>query len=336
MKLTPHKYHLLKNDRNFQKLNVEFLMMTLAQNMQYIFLVLQLLSIFNIINFNLNPDHFPKLTISGELAVIKNHSFNPIYIYGHFLYVFYEAMRSLTLTFIDHVKDNIFSAGIIVIILVNMWLLYSGMSYGADMRASKRRNIIFSLIKDVLKRGNTLEDALWMMFIIDIIVFITTPTKEHILFLLGLYLVLLSIKITPVISNLIISASTAFQKSFFHNEKVLLVVTILDIAMVYFDSGSMFTLFLLILVYCTVATIILKLTSKMETVNKGVFYAAYFGLLVFLAGIFIIYGISFLLVIIAQLPLVIYFYKTKKKFVPSKVMQAVNWVFLIILLIYYF
>src|SRR3989338_1426413 len=189
MKLTSGRYSLLKSDRNFQKLNVEFLLITLAQNMQYIFLVLQLLSIFNVINFNLNPDHFPNLTISGEINKIKSYSFNPISIYGHFLYVFYEAMKSVTLTFIGHIKQNIFSAGIIAILIVNIWLLYSGMSYGHDTRTSRKRNIVFELMKDVLKGGNLLEDALWMMFILDIIVFITTPTKSHIYFLLGLYLV---------------------------------------------------------------------------------------------------------------------------------------------------
>jgi len=336
MKLTSGRYSLLKSDRNFQKLNVEFLLITLAQNMQYIFLVLQLLSIFNVINFNLNPDHFPNLTISGEINKIKSYSFNPISIYGHFLYVFYEAMKSVTLTFIGHIKQNIFSAGIIAILIVNIWLLYSGMSYGHDTRTSRKRNIVFELMKDVLKGGNLLEDALWMMFILDIIVFITTPTKSHIYFLLGLYLVMLSVKITPFFSNVIIALSTAFQKSFFHNEKVLLVVTILDIAMVYFDSGSMFTLFLMVIAYSAVATLLLKITSKIKEVNKVIFYLAYLGFIVFLASIFLIYGISFIIVTIAQLPLLIYFYKTKKKFIPRWLMQAVNGVFLVILLAYYF
>src|SRR3989304_6057600 len=153
MKLTDHRYQLLRSDRNFQKLNVEFLLITLAQNMQYIFLVMQLLSMFNVINFNLNPDHFPTLTISGEINKIKSYSFNPVYIYGHFLYVFYEAMRSVTMTFIDHIKANIFLTGIVAILIVNIWLLYSGMSYGHDSRASRKRNIIFELMKDIMKRG---------------------------------------------------------------------------------------------------------------------------------------------------------------------------------------
>ena len=336
MKLTEQRYHLLRNDRNFQKLNVEFLLITLAQNMQYIFLVLQLLSIFNVINFNLNPDHFPSLTISGEISTIKSYSFNPIYAYGHFLYVFYEAMRSVTLTFVDHIKSNIFSAGIVAILIVNIWLLYSGMSYGHDTGASRKRNIVFELMKDILKSGNLLEDALWMMFILDIIVFITTPEKSHIYLLLGLYLIMLSVKVTPIISNIVIALSTAFQKSFFHNEKVLLIVTILDIALVYLDSRSMFTLFLMIIAYSAVATLLLKITSKLKEVNKVIFYLAYLGFIVFLASIFLIYGISFLLVIIAQIPLLIYFYWKKKKFIPMWLMQAVNGIFLVVLLYFYF
>ena len=335
MKLTSQRYSLLKNDRNFQKLNVEFLLITMAQNMQYIFLVLQLLGLLNVINFSLNPDQFPSLTITGEFNTFKSYSFNPVYIYGHFLYVFYEAMRSATITFIDHIRANIFSAGIVAILIVNIWLLYSGMSYGHDTGTSRKRNIALELMKDILKSGNLLEDALWMMFILDIIVFITTPTKTHIYFLLGLYLVMLSIKITPAISNLIIAASTAFQKSFFHNEKVLFVVTLLDIATVYFDTRSTFTFFLMIIAYSAVATLLLKLTSKFGEVNKIIFYLAYLGLIVFLASIFLIYGISFLLVIIAQLPLLIYFYWKKKKFIPGWLMQAVNGIFLVILLFFF-
>jgi len=335
MKLTAQRYALLKNDRNFQKLNVEFLLITLAQNMQYVFLVLQLLGILNVINFSLNPDHFPSLTITGEFSTFKSHSFNPVYIYGHFLYVFYEAMRSVTLTFIDHIRANPFSAGIVAILIVNIWLLYSGMSYGHDNRSARKRNIVIELMKDVLKSGNLLEDALWMMFILDIIVFITTPTKSHIYFLLGVYLVMLSIKVTPLVSNLIIYASTAFQKSFFHNEKVLFVVTLLDIATVYFDTRSTFTFFLMIIAYSAVATILLKLTSKFEQANKVIFYLSYLGFIVFLGSIFLIYGISSLLVIIAQLPLLIYFYKAKKKFIPRWLMQAANGLFLVILLFFF-
>ncbi|MEM4336495.1 MAG: hypothetical protein QXG86_00625 [Candidatus Woesearchaeota archaeon] len=330
------KYILLKGSRGFQKLTAEFLIINIAHNMQYIFLVMQILSIFNIVNFNLNPSYFPELSIRGEVKKVEELSFNPLYIYGHFLYVFYEVMKSVTLTFVDHLRQNIFTGGIIAILLVNIWLAYSTMNYAYENKTKLKSNIIFELVKKAIKEGNPLEDALWMMFVIDIVVFITTPTKSHIYFLFFIYLLILSVKVTPLLSNMIINASIAFRKSVFHNKKVLFVVTILDIGMVYFDSKSMFALFLMIIVYTGIATLVLKITEKIKLVNKIIFYLVYIGFIVFLGSIFVIYWISFILVTIVQLPILIYFYKKKKKFIPLWLMQLVNFCLLAVLVFFYF
>lgn len=62
------RYHALRYNPNFEKLNVEFLIITLAEKIEYILLVLTALFLLNLGGFNLNPVHFPDLSISGELA----------------------------------------------------------------------------------------------------------------------------------------------------------------------------------------------------------------------------------------------------------------------------
>ncbi len=328
-----HRHKLLRKSRNYQKLTFEFLFYSLAKNLAYIFLVLQLLNILGIINFDLDPDHFPALSLSGQWAQFQSFNFNPISIYLHFIWIFFLVVRAVTLTFIDHITSSPFTAGIIAILLVNMFLLYKGMSHGAARESWKKRSIFKFMFKEVLKGGNLLEDALFMMFMIDVIIFITTPEKSHIFFLLAVYLVMLSIKLTPAISNIISDLLNGFEKSFLHNDKIILAVLFLDIVAVYFDSKSMFTLFVLIIAYTAIATGILNLTRKMKQLHELLYYPLYFGLLVFYFSIFAVLAVSSAVVAIVQSPILAYYALKRKKLAPSWLLQAVNSVFLVILLI---
>lgn len=327
-----HRHILLRGSSSFQKLTFEFLFVSLAKNINYIFMVLQLLGIFGIVNFNPNPEHFPPLTILGELAKFKSFGFNPLLIYWHFITIFFLVVKSVTLTFIDHIKRSPFSAGIVALLLSNMYLLYRSFSYGAAREYWHKRSIFKFIFSDILKEGNFLEDALFMMFVIDIIVFVTTPKIIHIYFLIAIYLLMLSIKLTPAISNFVADMLNSFEKSFFHNKKVLFIVVILDIVAVYFNGQSMFTLFLLIVAYTAIATLILKLTEKTGKLNEVLYYVLYLGLLIFYLSIAAILAVSLVVIAIAQLPLILYFAFAKKKLPPSWLMQLVNCLFLIILL----
>jgi len=328
-----HRHKLLRGSRHFEKLTFEFLFVSLAKNLAYIFLVLQLLSIFGVINFELDPDHFPNLTLKGELRKFQQMGFNPVSIYLHFIGIFFAVVKAVTLTFVDHIIESPFTAGIVAILLVNMFLLYRGMSHGSARESWKKRSIFKFMFTDILKKGNLLEDALFMMFVIDAIIFITIPEKSHIYFLMALYAVMLSIKITPAISNFIADVLNGFESSFFHNNKVVFVVVLLDIAAVYFDSRSMFTLFLMIIAYTAIATGILSLTKKHKVLNEILYYPLYFGLLVFYFSTFAILAVSIAFVAVVQLPVLLYYGIKKKKLAPAWLMQSINAALLLILLI---
>lgn len=332
MKIT-HRHKLLRGSHNFQKLNFEFLFVAMVKNLAYVFLILQLLSIFGIINFQLNPDHFPSLSIMGELAKFKEMGFNPISIYLHFIGIFFAVVKAVTLTFIDHIKDSPFTASIIAILLVNMFLLYRGMSHGSARESWKKRSIFKFLFSDILKGGNLLEDALFMMFIIDAIIFITIPERSHIYFLLAIYAIMLSIKITPSFSNFLADLLNGIEHSFLHNNKVILVVLILDIIAVYFDSQSMFTLFIILIAYTALATLILKLTQKSKAINEILYYPLYFGLLVFYASVLGILAVSAAVLAVVQLPVLLYYGIKKHMLVPGWLMQTINVILLGILMI---
>jgi hypothetical protein len=335
MKLT-HRHQLLRGSSNNQKLTFEFLFFSMAKNIPYIFLALQLLNIFGVVNFNINPDNFPSLSILGELGKFKEMGFNPFLIYWHFITIFFLVVKSVTLTFISHIQTSPITAGIVAIIVANIFLLYRSLSYGAARENWNRRSILKWMFSDILKEGNLLEDALFMMFVVDIIVFVVTPETSHLYFLIAVYLVMLSIKVTPIFANLASNMFNAVEQSFFHNEKVLFIVTLLDIVMIYFDSQQMLTLFLLILAYTAIATIILRLTKKFESANEVLYYVLYLGLLIFYLSIAAILAVSLIVVILAQIPIIIGYYLLKKKLAPGWLIQAVNGIFLVILLIMVF
>ncbi len=331
MKLT-HRHQLLRGSSNFQKLTFEFLFYSLASNINYIFLVLQLLNFFAIVNFNPNPDHFPPLTILGELAKFQSFGFNPFLVYWHFIAVFFLVAKSVTLTFIDHIRTSPFTAGIVAILLSNMFLLYRSFSYGSAREHWNKRSIFKWMFSDIMKGGNLLEDALFMMFVIDIIVFVVTPERNHLYLLIAFYLVMLSIKVTPVLANMVSNASIALEQSFFHNEKVLFVVAILDVFAVYLNGQSMLTLFLLILAYTAIATLILRFTKKYEKANEVLYYVLYAGLLVFYLSIAAILAVSLAVMALVQLPILLYYAFARKKLAPAWLMQLVNGILLVVLL----
>lgn len=326
------RYEALKYNPNFEKLNVEFLIVKLAENIEYVFLVLGILALLNAVDFNLNPAHFPRLSISGEIAHIKALGYNPITIYGHFLWIFFLVTKGFAMGFFETVKTTSTYALIVVFLIVNIWLAYSKLKYGYDQKSSKSHNVFFDMLKNYLFSSSLIERSLWMLFFIDLMIFLTAPSKEEIYFLLILYGLILSVKLVPVISRTIISLSKNLEKTLLSNEKVQIGVAIIDIALVYFDSSSLFTLLAMILTYNAVAQLTFKLLKEAKSVVKIFYYAFNIGIFIFFLSIAAIYYISYAVVLIVQSPLIGIYYYYKRKFVPVWMMEAVNCVILAVLL----
>lgn len=326
------RYEALKHNPNFEKLNVEFLIITLAENIEYIILVLTALGLLNLIDFNLNPSHFPRLSFGGEISHMKALGYNPITIYGHFLYVFFLVTKGFAIGFFDTVKTTSAYALIVVFLIVNIWLAYSKLKYGYDQRSSKGHNVFIDMMKNYLFSSTLIERSLWMFFFIDMMVFLTTPSKDEVYFLLVLYALILSIKLVPWLSRMIIGLSKGIEKTFLGNERVQIGVAIVDIILVYFDSTSLFTLLAMVLTYNAVAQLTFRAFRSAKPVLKVFYYIFNAGILIFFISIAAIYYISYAVVLIVQSPLIGIYYYYKRKFVPVWIMEAVNCVILAVLL----
>ncbi|MBU0535619.1 MAG: hypothetical protein KKE20_01540 [Nanoarchaeota archaeon] len=318
------RYEALKHNPNFEKLNVEFLIFTLAENIEYIVLVLTALALIGLADFNLNPIHFPHLSLGAEWSYIKSVSFNPFMIYGHFVWVFFLITKGFALGFFETVKTTSYTALVVVFLIVNIWLAYSKLKYGYSERASKKHNMFLDMLKKYLFTSELLERSLWMLFFIDLMVLITTPSRDEIYALLILYGLILSVKLVPGISHAIIELSKQIEKTFISNHYVQMGVAIVDIALVYFDSTSLFTLLVMVVTYNLVAQMVFKALKGAKPALKVMHYVFNIGIFIFFGSMIAIYLISYAVVLVVQSPLIAYYYYKKKKFIPVWMMEAVN------------
>src|SRR3989344_2218192 len=326
------RYESLKFNPNFEKLNVEFLIITLAENSEYIILLLTAFGLLGLVDFNLNPSHFPNLSLMGEWAHMGDLGYNPITIYGHFIWVFFLITKGFALGFLNAVKTTSYTALVAVFLMVNIWLAYSKLRYGYSISSSKRHNIFLDMLKKYLFSSSVLERSLWMLFFIDLMMFLTTPSREEIYFLLALYGLILSVKLVAGVSRVIIALSKQLEKTFLSNHYVQIGVAIIDIVLVYFDSTSLFTLLAMVLTYNAVAQLTFRAFSSAKPVLKVFYYIFNAGILIFFLSIAAIYYISYAVVLIVQSPLIGIYYYYKRKFVPVWMMETVNCVILAVLL----
>lgn len=320
-----------------REITTEFLIKTIAKNLQYIFLVLGSLNLLNIIDFSLNPKHFPALTISSEINKIVSFTYNPIFIYGHYFYVFFLIVKGLALGFIETIRTNWIPASIVCILIVNIWLLHNKINfsiYGKNIW--KIEGVLGKLSKSIWTESNILERGLWMIFFIDLMTLITTPDKIDIIFLVVIYLLMLSIKFLPLIANLFIHLTEKLENTFLYNKRLLFSVTCIDIILIYFDSSSIFTLFLITLVYNGVAFLILKLLRDARALHEYAFYGFNLGMLIFFFSIILIYWIAFGFVTLIQSPVIAVYYYKYKRFISENLMELVNGVLLVLLILFIF
>ncbi|MBD3313594.1 hypothetical protein GF345_04080 [Candidatus Woesearchaeota archaeon] len=318
------RYNSLKNNPNFEKLNVEFLIFTLAENIEYIVLVLTALSLAGLANFNLDPSHFPHLSLMGQWEYIKSVSYNPLFIYGHFILIFFQITKGFALGFFNTVKTTSYTALVVPFLMVNIWFAYSKMRYGYGKGSSNKHNAFLDLLRKYLFTSTLLERSLWTLFFVDLMVFLTSPSREEIYFLAGLYLLILSVKLIPAVSRSIISVSKGLEKTFLRNHYVQIGVAVADIVLVYLDSTSLFTLLAIVLTYNAVAQLVFKATHGAKTLQKIFYYAFNLGIFIFFGSLIAVYLISYGVVLLVQSPLIAYHYYKKKKFLPAWIMEIVN------------
>ncbi|MCX8147485.1 MAG: hypothetical protein N3D84_03390, partial [Candidatus Woesearchaeota archaeon] len=143
---------------------------------------------------------------------------------------------------------------------------------------------------------------------------------------------ILSVKLVPGISRMVISLSKSFEKTLMSNEYVQIGVAIADVVLVYFDSKSLFTLLLLVITYNAVAQLIFRILKDLKTALKFAYYIFNIGIFIFFGSLVLIYFISYAVVLIAQSPLIAAYYYKKKKFLPIWAIEAVNCIFVLFFL----
>lgn len=323
------KYNSLKHNPNFEKLNVEFLIITLAENIEYILLIVAALGLLNLVDFNLNPSHFPRLSIDSELGHMKLLGYNPITIYGHFIWVFFLITKGFAIGFFNTVKSESTYALLTAFLIVNIWLAYSKLKYGYDGASSKKHNVFFDMLKNYLFSSKLIERSLWTLFFIDLMVFLTQPSRDEIYFLLAIYGLILSVKFVPWLSRIIIAVSKDFNKTLLRNERIQVAVAVIDIILVYFDSTSLFTLLALVITYNAVAQLLFRILKGAKPALKVMYYIFNIGMFIFFGSLVAIYLISYAVVLIAQSPLIALYYYQKKRFLPVWIMELVNGCFII-------
>ncbi|MDD5133018.1 MAG: hypothetical protein PHD81_03200 [Candidatus Nanoarchaeia archaeon] len=322
--------------RHSEGFTIGFLLKTIAKNLQYIFLVLGTLNLLNIINFNLNPKHFPSLSISSEIAKITGYTYNPIFIYGHYIYTFLLIAKGFALGFFETIQANYLLALITCILIVNIWLLYNKVSFSYGKSIWKLEGILSKLTKSIWEESNILEKGLWMIFFIDIMTIITSPGKYDLLFLLVIYLLMIAVKFFPNISYTIINLSDNLERTFLYDKRVLLAITGIDIVLIYFDSSSIFTLFLITLVYNGIALLILNFLKRFRELYDYVFYVFNLGILVFFLSMMFVYWIALLAVLLMQSPVIAFYYYKYKRFISENWIELINGIVLVILIIRFF
>lgn len=330
------RYHALKNNRNFSKLNVEFLLFALAKNVEYLFLILQGLSIIGLVNFRVNLRYLPSLTLKGEWFNFVGHSFNPFWLYYRFMEVFFLVIKGILMNFVEALRSNLVIALILCILIVNIWLAYKNMNYGYSKRDSRRHNLFLSTMKQALFKATLVERALWMMLFIDFIGFILNPEKSHIIFLLAIYLLVISVKLTHKLSNMVIGLTHLLQKKFLDNKYILYPVIAADIILIYLDGPKVFTLFAMIFIYCAMAQLVFLAVRDSRRLLK---YSKYFfnvAVIMFFLGVIGIYGIAYFVVQIPLIPFHAYNFYKKGKLLTDVHTEYLNMALLGGLLMYYF
>ncbi|MFO8015611.1 MAG: hypothetical protein R6U32_00755 [Candidatus Woesearchaeota archaeon] len=318
------RYETLKHNRNFEKLNVEFLIVTLAENIEYIVLVLTALGLLGVISFDLDPSHFPRLGLEQQWDYMKSVSYNPFIIYAHFVWVFFLITKGFAVGFLNTIKSASYTALAIPFFLVNIWLAYSKLKYGYSDKASRKHNVFIEMLRKYLFTSNLIERSLWTLFFIDLMVFITSPSRTEIYFLLGLYALILSVKLVPGFSRMVISLSKRLEKTFIRDRYVQIGVAIVDIVLVYFDSTSLFTLLAMVITYNLVAQLVFRALKGAKPVLKVMHYAFNLGIFIFFGSLIAIYLISYGVVLVAQSPVIAVYYYKKKRFLPAWLMEIIN------------
>lgn len=330
------RYEALRHNRNFSKLSAEFMIFALSKNVQYIFLVLETLTLFGLSHFNVRVRYLPNITILGEWHNFTVHTYNPFWLYYRFLEIFFATTKNIALYMWDTVSNNLLPGVIICFLIVGIWLAYKNMSYGYSSRESQRRNVFWTKLKNVLFESHLLERSLWMTFFVEVLGFVLTPQPTNIIALIVVWLLMLSIKATPLFSNIVVDLTEKLEKSIFYSKYALWIVTILDVLLVYFDSERLFALFIMIIAYCAIAQLVFFVFKKVPFVLKWLHYIFNLGIFIFFFGIVIVYYLSFAVVSVVLVPAWAYFFLVKKKAIPPKVMEVLTGVCLVVLLVVYF
>lgn len=330
------RYHALKNNKNFSKLNVEFLLFALVKNVEYLFLILQGLSTIGLVRFRVNLRYLPSLTLKGEWFNFVGNSFNPFWLYYRFMEIFFLVIKGILINFVEALKSNLVIALILCILIVNIWLAYKNMNYGYSKRDSKKHNLFLNTMKQALFKANLVERALWMMLFIDFIGFILNPEKTHIIFLLVIYLLVVSVKLTHKLSNTVIGLTHLLEKKILNNKYILYPVITTDITLIYLDGAKVFTLFIMVLLYCAMAQLVFLAVRDSKRLLKYSTYLFNAAVIMFFLGVIGIYGIAYLVVQIPLTPFHAYNYYKKGKLLTDVHAEYLNMALLGGLLMYYF
>ncbi|MBU0461253.1 MAG: hypothetical protein KJ574_01565 [Nanoarchaeota archaeon] len=330
------RYNALRYNRNFSKLNVEFLLFALARNIQYIFLILESMALLGLSHFNVRVRYLPDITMMGEWHNFVSHGYNPFWLYYHFLELFFTVAKNIGLYMYDTIRHNSIQGLIICFLIVSIWLAYSGMSYGYSRSESRGHNAFWSSLKKLLFTSNLVERSLWMIFFIEMLGFVLTPAAPNIIFLVVVWLLVLSVKATPIISNFIVDLTNHLEKSVLHSEYVLWAVTAIDVLLVYFDSSRAFAFWIMVILYCAIAQGVFYAVKDSSQLSRWAKYLFNLGVFVFFFSIVVVYFAAFVITNIFLSPLWLYYFWTKRKPLPHKWIEYATMAILIGLLVYYF
>ncbi|MFQ5474526.1 MAG: hypothetical protein ACE5DM_01690 [Candidatus Nanoarchaeia archaeon] len=332
-----HKgYHALRHNKNFSKLSAEFLIFAVLTNVQYVFLVLESLKLLGFGSFDVRVKYIPAMSVMGEWNLFVSHGYNLLWLYYHFIEIFFTVTKNMTVYLYETVRHNPVPGLILCFLIVTIWLAYSGMSYGYSKRESKKHNVFWHEAKTVLFRSNLLERSLWMIFFVELLAFVLTPQSMNIIFLIVVWALLLSLKFTSSLSNFVVDLTARIEKSILYNKWTVMAVTIIDFVLVYFDSSRLFALLIMILAYCAIAQLVFIIVKDSRQLLKTTKWIFNLGVLIFFFGIVLVYYLAFLITNIFLLPFWLYYLVMKRRALPSVFLEATHSVILVGLLVYYF
>ncbi|MFC1753893.1 hypothetical protein ACFL96_10980 [Thermoproteota archaeon] len=334
--ISKKRYNALRHNKNFSKLNVELLIFALSKNIQYIFLVLETLSLLGLSSFSVRVRYLPNISLMGEWHNLVGHSYNPFWLYYRFLEIFFTVAKNIGLYMYDTVSHNLIPGLIICFLIVSIWLAYAGMSYGYSRSESRRHNAFWSQLKNALFTSTIIERALWMIFFVEILAYILTPQRENIIFLIAIWVLVISVKYTPFISSFIVDATNKMEKSIFHSKYVLWIVTLIDIALVYFDSQRLFTLLIMVMLYCAIAQGVFYLVRDSRQLLRWAKYLFNLGVFIFFFSLVVVYFVAFVITNLFLLPFWAYYFWKKRKPLPEKFIEIAVMAMAVAAIVYYF